>query len=308
MRRPGRAGPASSSLPSRAEGSSSRAGPREKSACWSRAPCCALYGRAEAVAAHMQFLAPSGPRKRLRAGSRRHVSRSGRFASGFRRLLNPVAHDHSAGISACVTGLVRSRYVSEGMVARPRRLRRTDSLGRAGRAGGCVLPGRVRAFYQRFRCDMGGLSRRSTPGRRQVRARQLRPSPNRPAPAMVGFGLPRSAHFGSNSPALVPPDPRVRPAPGRRARPGPRRAPKRMIAYKTPWCGCCGGWIAHMRQAGWIVEVVEREDLARSGPGMAFRTASPRATQRWSAPTPSRAMFRRAMSSGCSANAPPPAH
>lgn len=120
MRRPGRAGPASSSLPSRAEGSSSRAGPREKSACWSRAPCCALYGRAEAVAAHMQFLAPSGPRKRLRASSRRHVRRSGRFASGFRRLLNPVAHDHSAGISACVTGLVRSRYVSEGMVARPR--------------------------------------------------------------------------------------------------------------------------------------------------------------------------------------------
>ena len=46
--------------------------------------------------------------------------------------------------------------------------------------------------------------------------------------------------------------------------PGPALAapPKRMIAYKTPWCGCCGGWIAHMRQAGWIVEVVEREDLA----------------------------------------------
>ena len=22
---------------------------------------------------------------------------------------------------------------------------------------------------------------------------------------------------------------------------------KRMTAYKTPWCGCCGGWIAHMR-------------------------------------------------------------
>ena len=38
--------------------------------------------------------------------------------------------------------------------------------------------------------------------------------------------------------------------------------PKRMTAYKTPWCGCCGGWIAHMRQAGWTVEVVEREDLA----------------------------------------------
>lgn len=37
---------------------------------------------------------------------------------------------------------------------------------------------------------------------------------------------------------------------------------RRMTAYKTPWCGCCGGWIAHMRQAGWTVEVIEREDLA----------------------------------------------
>src|SRR5690606_41712842 len=37
---------------------------------------------------------------------------------------------------------------------------------------------------------------------------------------------------------------------------------KRLVVYKTPWCGCCGGWAAHMRQAGWTVEVVEREDLA----------------------------------------------
>lgn len=37
---------------------------------------------------------------------------------------------------------------------------------------------------------------------------------------------------------------------------------KRLTAYKTPWCGCCGGWIAHMQQAGWTVEVVELEDLA----------------------------------------------
>jgi len=52
--------------------------------------------------------------------------------------------------------------------------------------------------------------------------------------------------------------------------------PKRMIAYKTPWCGCCGGWIAHMRQAGWIVEVVEREDLApiRARHGIPDRLAS----------------------------------
>lgn len=60
--------------------------------------------------------------------------------------------------------------------------------------------------------------------------------------------------------------------------PGPALAapPKRMIAYKTPWCGCCGGWIAHMRQAGWIVEVVEREDLApiRARHGIPDRLAS----------------------------------
>lgn len=35
-----------------------------------------------------------------------------------------------------------------------------------------------------------------------------------------------------------------------------------MTAYKTPWCGCCDGWVAHMRAAGWTVEVIEREDLA----------------------------------------------
>ncbi|WP_374276019.1 DUF411 domain-containing protein [Brevundimonas sp.] len=37
---------------------------------------------------------------------------------------------------------------------------------------------------------------------------------------------------------------------------------RRMTAYKTPWCGCCDGWVAHMRGAGWTVEVIERDDLA----------------------------------------------
>jgi hypothetical protein len=54
------------------------------------------------------------------------------------------------------------------------------------------------------------------------------------------------------------------------------QTPKRLTAYKTRWCGCCVGWIAHMRQAGWTVEVVEREDLApiRAQHGIPDRLAS----------------------------------
>lgn len=37
---------------------------------------------------------------------------------------------------------------------------------------------------------------------------------------------------------------------------------RRMTAYKTPWCGCCDGWVVHMRAAGWTVDVTELEDLA----------------------------------------------
>ncbi len=37
---------------------------------------------------------------------------------------------------------------------------------------------------------------------------------------------------------------------------------KRLVVYKTPTCGCCGGWVAHMRRAGWTVEEVVRDDLA----------------------------------------------
>jgi len=37
---------------------------------------------------------------------------------------------------------------------------------------------------------------------------------------------------------------------------------RRMTAHKTPWCGCCDGWVRHMRAAGWNIEVVVHEDLA----------------------------------------------
>lgn len=36
----------------------------------------------------------------------------------------------------------------------------------------------------------------------------------------------------------------------------------RMTVYKSPWCGCCGAWIDHMRAAGFEVTVEDVEDLA----------------------------------------------
>ena len=37
--------------------------------------------------------------------------------------------------------------------------------------------------------------------------------------------------------------------------------PDVLSVYKTPWCGCCAGWVDHMRAAGFQVEVTEMEDL-----------------------------------------------
>jgi hypothetical protein len=35
----------------------------------------------------------------------------------------------------------------------------------------------------------------------------------------------------------------------------------RMIVTKSPTCGCCSGWVAHIRAAGFPVEIVEAADL-----------------------------------------------
>ncbi len=35
----------------------------------------------------------------------------------------------------------------------------------------------------------------------------------------------------------------------------------RITVYKSPWCGCCGGWVDHVRAAGFAVEVHDVEDL-----------------------------------------------
>lgn len=31
--------------------------------------------------------------------------------------------------------------------------------------------------------------------------------------------------------------------------------------HKTPWCGCCDGWVAHLRRSGFQPTVVEHQDL-----------------------------------------------
>ena len=34
-----------------------------------------------------------------------------------------------------------------------------------------------------------------------------------------------------------------------------------VTVYKNPWCGCCGGWIEHMRENGFEVTAMDVEDL-----------------------------------------------
>jgi hypothetical protein len=34
-----------------------------------------------------------------------------------------------------------------------------------------------------------------------------------------------------------------------------------IMVYRDPSCGCCGGWVDHLRQSGYAVTVDERSDL-----------------------------------------------
>lgn len=36
----------------------------------------------------------------------------------------------------------------------------------------------------------------------------------------------------------------------------------RMVVTRDPNCGCCGGWVTHVKSAGFPVEVIEAADLA----------------------------------------------
>lgn len=55
-----------------------------------------------------------------------------------------------------------------------------------------------------------------------------------------------------------------------------RAAAREVTVYKTPWCGCCEGWISHMVRAGYQVKTVELEDLApiREQHGVPFALSS----------------------------------
>ena len=51
---------------------------------------------------------------------------------------------------------------------------------------------------------------------------------------------------------------------------------REITVYKTPWCGCCGGWVKHLQAAGFVTEVVEVQDLApiRQKHGVPFELSS----------------------------------
>lgn len=53
-------------------------------------------------------------------------------------------------------------------------------------------------------------------------------------------------------------------------------APREITVYKTPWCGCCGGWVTHMAKAGFKPIVIDVEDLApvRAEQGVPFELSS----------------------------------
>lgn len=42
----------------------------------------------------------------------------------------------------------------------------------------------------------------------------------------------------------------------------PAGAAPRLLVHRSPACGCCGAWVAHMAQAGFAVDVEMLDDLA----------------------------------------------
>ncbi len=54
------------------------------------------------------------------------------------------------------------------------------------------------------------------------------------------------------------------------------RGSRQLAVYKSPTCGCCEGWVAHMRQAGFTVavHVVEDPGTVRRARGLSDALAS----------------------------------
>lgn len=42
---------------------------------------------------------------------------------------------------------------------------------------------------------------------------------------------------------------------------GARQAPTRAQVFRSPDCGCCGAWVAHLEDHGFAVDVIMTEDL-----------------------------------------------
>lgn len=51
---------------------------------------------------------------------------------------------------------------------------------------------------------------------------------------------------------------------------------KTLVVYKTPYCGCCKGWVVHMTDAGFTPTIHDLEDLApvRARYGVPFKLSS----------------------------------
>jgi hypothetical protein len=58
--------------------------------------------------------------------------------------------------------------------------------------------------------------------------------------------------------------------------PGFAAAPAEIEVWKSPSCGCCGGWVEHLRRAGFAVKVHDMDDLAavKSANGVPARLGS----------------------------------
>lgn len=51
---------------------------------------------------------------------------------------------------------------------------------------------------------------------------------------------------------------------------------KDMTVYKTPYCGCCGNWISYMKEKGFNVKTIVKDDFndLKASKGLTAKTAS----------------------------------